>query len=356
MSQHEGTITVTASALQTYCEAVLARCGVAASDAATVGQCLVYANLRGVDSHGVVRLPFYIERLRQGVVATHPVITVQRVARACVLVDGDNGLGAVIGNRALHEAVALAEECGIGLAGVVRSNHFGPASFYVEQAVDRGYIGLACSNVAPYMAPWGGKKPFLGTNPIAVGVPAGSEPPIILDMATSVVARGRIILAAQQGETIPVGWAVDADGLPTTDAAAALLGAVLPFGGPKGSAIAFIIDALSGAWTGAGFDGDVYPLEDLHHTQNLGHVILVARADLFMPMAMFTKRIDELVRALRASPPASGVPAVLAPGDLELAMKKERQRNGIPIADEVWTQLKQLAQETGVAMPDVVST
>ena len=193
---------------------VLERLDVPAGDAADVCGCLTKAELRGVDSHGMVRLPVYSRRLQAGVVNARPVI--QRVASATAssLIDGDNGLGPVVGARAMNAALDLAQEYGTGFVGVRNSNHFGPAAYYVEKAVDRGCIGLAISNAPPNMAPFGGKSRFLGTNPVAIGVPAGEEPPLIFDASTSVVARGKIIVAAHSGKPIPEGWAIRFGRLP----------------------------------------------------------------------------------------------------------------------------------------------
>ena len=210
-------------------------------------------------------------------------------------------------------------EHGTGFVGVRNSNHFGPAAYYVEKAVARGCIGLAISNAPPNMAPFGGKQRFLGTNPVAIGIPAGEEPPLIFDASTSVVARGKIIVAAHTGQPIPEGWAIDPDGHPTTDAQQALAGAVLPFGGPKGSAISFIIDVFCGVLTGAAFALHLNTLENLAAVQNVGHVFAAVRTDLFVKDDEFRKRMDAILSMLKASPPAPGAERVLVPGEIELA-------------------------------------
>src|ERR1035438_6316650 len=201
------------------------------------------------------------------------------------VIDGNNGLGPVVGCRAMDEALDLAERAGIGFVGVRRSNHFGSAAFYVKRAIRRGLIGFAISNAPPNMAAFGGRERFLGTNPMAVGIPAGGEEPLIFDASSSVVARGKIIVAAHRGKSIPEGWAIDPEGRPTTDARAAQAGAVLPFDGPKGSAISFIIHILSGVLTGASFALHLNTLEDLKTEQNLGQVFAAVRTDLFLPAA-----------------------------------------------------------------------
>lgn len=337
--------------LMDYAIRVLEKAGVPTEDAREVAQCLVGANLRGVDSHGIVRLPVYAARLRVGAAKASPQITVKRSGSAAVLVDGDNGLGPVVGRRAMEEALALAQDHGVGLAAVIRSNHFGCAGHYIEKAIRADCIGIACSNAPPSMAPWGGRERFLGTNPVAVGIPAGEEPPLIFDIATSVVARGKIILAAQQGRSIPVGWALDREGNPTRDAGEALLGAVLPFGGPKGSGISLLIDILSGVWTGAAFACHLGVLEDFQREQNLGHVFLACPADLFLPLPRFKARMDEILRALRQSAPASDVASVLAPGDRELQTAAKRRAHGIPVTEDVVAQLAETGEPLGVMLP-----
>lgn len=331
---------------------VLERLDVPAGDAADVCGCLTKAELRGVDSHGMVRLPVYSRRLQAGVVNARPVI--QRVASATAssLIDGDNGLGPVVGARAMNAALDLAQEYGTGFVGVRNSNHFGPAAYYVEKAVDRGCIGLAISNAPPNMAPFGGKSRFLGTNPVAIGVPAGEEPPLIFDASTSVVARGKIIVAAHSGKPIPEGWAIDSDGYPTTDAHRALAGAVLPFGGPKGSAISFIIDVFCGVLTGAAFASHLNTLENLAAVQNVGHVFAAVRTDLFVPQAEFTKRMDAILRMLKASPPApDGTERVLVPGEIELANEAHNRAHGFLLAEPIAAQLAGLGEELGVSFP-----
>jgi LDH2 family malate/lactate/ureidoglycolate dehydrogenase len=330
----------------------LERLGVPDDGARDVSACLVKAELRGVDSHGMVRLPVYAHRVQVGVVKARPDIRVIPVGAASALVEGDNGLGPVVASRAMEAAIDLAMRQGTGFVGVRNSNHFGPAAYYVEQAVERGCIGLAISNAPPNMAPFGGRLRFLGTNPVAVGIPAGDEPPLIFDAATSVVARGKIIVAAHNKEPIPDGWAIDPDGHPTTDAERALAGAVLPFGGPKGSAISFIIDILCGVMTGAAFASQLRTLEDLSSVQNVGHVVAAVRTDLFLPADDFRARMDAILRMLKATPPAPGAGGrVLVPGEIELASERRNMALGIELGGPIEEQLARLGDELGVPFP-----
>jgi LDH2 family malate/lactate/ureidoglycolate dehydrogenase len=332
---------------------VLQRLDVPPNDARSVAGCLLLAELRGVDSHGLVRLPVYARRLQAKLVNPRPSIRVERRFAAAALVDGDNGLGPVVGCRAMDEALDLAESCGAAFVGVRHSNHFGAAAFYVERALARRRIGVAVSNAPPNMAAFGGRERFLGTNPMAVAIPAGEEPPLVFDASSSVVARGKIIMAAHRNLPIPEGWAIDPEGRPTTNAAAALAGAVLPFGGPKGSAISFIIDILSGVLTGASFALRLNTLENLGAVQNLGHVFAAYRTDLFLSAEDFSRRMDEILRMLKAAPPAPGVERVLAPGELEFAAEARNRKRGIALPKEVVAQLSALGGEVGVSFAEL---
>jgi LDH2 family malate/lactate/ureidoglycolate dehydrogenase len=199
------------------------------------------------------------------------------------------------------------------------------------------------------MAPFGGRTRFLGTNPVAIGVPAGEERPLIFDASTSVVARGKIIVAAHTGQPIPEGWAIDPDGHPTTNPEQALAGAVLPFGGPKGSALSFVIDILCGVLTGASFASQINTLEDLTTVQDVGHVLAAVRTDLFVAEGRFIERMDTILRMLKSAPPVPGVPRVLVPGEIELANEARMRAEGIPLAEEIASQLERLGAELGVA-------
>ena len=334
---------------------VLERLDVPAAHAREVAACLITAELRGVDSHGMVRLPVYSRRLQAGVVKAHPDIRLVSSGTAAALVDGDNGLGPVVAARAMEAALDLAREHGTGVVGVRHSNHFGPAAYYVDKAVRQRCIGLAISNAPPNMAPFGGKTRFLGTNPVAIGIPAGQEDPVIFDASTSVVARGKIIVAAHTRQPIPEGWAIDPEGYPTTDPEQALAGAVLPFGGPKGSAISFIIDIFCGVLTGAAFASHLNTLEDLATVQNVGHVLAAVRTDLFVTDDSFRERMDAILKMLRASPPAPGAERVLVPGEIELANESRTRHQGIALAEPIAAQLASLGEELHVLFPSPVA-
>jgi LDH2 family malate/lactate/ureidoglycolate dehydrogenase len=339
--------------LASFATQVVTRAGLPPADAEHVGRSLVRADLRGVDSHGVTRIPIYVERLRRDLVNKRPNIRIDVTGAGVAVVDGDNGMGAVVGRRAMEAAIALAKDAGTGAVAVRGSNHFGTGAGYAYQAVEARCIGVACSNAPPTMAPWGGRVRYFGTNPLAVGIPAGRYPPIVLDMATSNVARGKVILAAKRGEPIPEGWALDPEGRPTTDAEAALAGAVLPFGGPKGSAIALIIDVLSGVLSGANFSRHIPDLYDnLEERQDLGHFFLAVEIERFMRYDTFTARVDQMIEGLKECPPAAGHAEVLLPGEIEARTEVERQLRGIPVTGEIIDRLVAVGKELGVAFPE----
>jgi LDH2 family malate/lactate/ureidoglycolate dehydrogenase len=323
------------------------------ADALTAAQALVKASLRGVDSHGVARTPMYGERLRRGVANPTPQVRVKRVAPAASLVDGDNGLGLVVGHRAMDEAITIAQECGIGLAGVKRSGHYGMGALYVLQAIEARCTGMAFTNASPALPVYGGRSKFLGTSPFAAGAPAGDAPPFVLDMACSIVARGKLKYAAQRGEAIPEGLALDSQGRPTTDGAEAFEGVVLPMGGVKGSGLSLLMEVLSGVLTGAAFGGEVKnPFTGLDGPQGTGHFFMAIKADLFMPMEAFESRMQQLAERVKAQPKAEGVDDILMPGEPEARNEHQRRSSGIPLTQDVFDSLVLEGDRAGVAFPD----
>ncbi len=342
--------------LRTFTSGIFNRLGLSSEDASLVADCLVKANLRGVDSHGVSRIPIYAKRLRLKLVNPRPNIRANRVAPAASLVDGDDGMGMIVGTRAMAEAIAIARESGMGLAGVRRSTHYGMAAYFVLQAISEDCIGFAFTNASPGMAPWGGSKPVLGVNPIAVGVPAGRRPPFVLDMAMSVIARGKIRLAGLRGKPIPEGIGLDAEGRPSTDGLKVLDGGtVLPFGGYKGSGLALWMEIMGGVFTGAAFAGEMRSLYgDFSGPQRLGHVFMAIPADLFMSIEEFKDRMDTMIERYRSSPKARGVDEILMPGELEEHEEAKRRVAGIPVPPEVAEELRREGEDVGVSFPKPV--
>jgi LDH2 family malate/lactate/ureidoglycolate dehydrogenase len=345
-----------ADSLRTFCEEVFLSCGMARKDAAIVADSLVQANLRGVDSHGVTRVGIYVKRLKMGLVNPRPNVEVVHEGAATLLVDGDNGMGQVVGVRTLELGLEKVKQSGGVYVGVRRSNHYGAGAYYVQRAVARNTIAFAYSNAPPTMAPWGGVDPYVGTNPYAYGVPSGEDLPIILDMAPSIVARGKIILSAERNEPIPEGWAVDKQGNPTTDAQEALEGSVLPFGGPKGYAISLMIDIMAGILTGAGFGPRVNSLYDnFDEPQNVGAFFQLIDIGHFVESATFKARIDRMIEETKSSRKAAGTDEIFLPGEIEFRKEQERRASGIPVRAETAAELREVGRNCGVDIADFVS-
>ena len=303
-----------AGELRALAASIFAGYGLDAAAAATVADNLVEADLRGVHSHGLTRVAIYTERLRLGLVNPRPRITTREAGESLLGVDGDNGMGAVVAMHAATLAVERARRTGSAVVAVRRSNHLGIAGYYSEFIARSGLVALVSSTAPATMAAWGGRTPRFGTNPLSYGVPTRGHP-VVADMATSVVARGKVILAQSRGEAIPAGWALDGEGRSTTDPAAALAGVVLPFGGAKGSAIAFLVDVIAGLGAGAAFGTAIPDLyRDLETPQDIGHFMLAFDAARLIGEDVFLDRMDEALASLRACPPADGFEEVLAPG------------------------------------------
>jgi len=337
------------SRLKEFCGAVLQKLEIPPQDADLITEALVRANLRGVDSHGVIRMPVYVERLKKGLVNPKPRIAILRETTAMALMDGDNGSGQVVAARAMELAMAKARESGVGLVGIRNSTHFGATAFFTMMALKKEMIGIAIANSYATVAPWGSRAPYFGTNPMSIAAPAGQELPVVLDMATSVAAWGKIILAAKKGESIPAGWAIDSHGEVTTDASKALKGALLPFGGPKGSGIALLIDMLAGVLTGAAFGpyvGDLY--KNMERPQSVGQMMGAIDISWFSDVDEFKNRIDRMIQEIKSVPSAKGVSEVLLPGEIEARTQQQREAEGISLTPVIINDLYQLGLEFGI--------
>lgn len=329
--------------LRDFCARVMEKLNLPSEDAYLVADSLVQANLRGVDSHGVTRMGIYTERLSRGLIDPNPQIEVIKETAASALIDGKNGMGQVVASQAMKIAVSKAKEAGIGLAGVRNSTHFGTAAYFSEMALKEDMIGIALSNAPATMALWGGRTPYVGTNPFSFAIPTGDEQPIVLDMATSVIARGKIIMANQKGESIPAGLAVDKEGIMTTDAAKALEGAVLPFGGPKGSGIALLIDILSGVLNGAAYGPHIADLyKSLESKQNVGHLLGAINVSSFIGIFSFKETMNAMMWEIKNLPAAQGQEYIILPGEIEMKEQKKRELEGIKLDEEVVCELKEI--------------
>lgn len=341
---------IAADMLRGVCQQLLERVGVPADQAALVARVIVRADLRGIGSHGVLRLPAYIHKVQRGLMEAHTRVTLVRERGATALLDGGGGFGQVAGVRGMDEAIQRAEEYGAGSVGVRNANHFGIAAYYAMMALEKGRIGVVVSNAAPSMAPWGGIEPLLGSNPVCVAIPTGEEVVIVLDMASSNVARGKIRLAARQGQKIPLGWALDAKGRPTDDPQAALEGTLLPIGGPKGYGIALVNDALAGVLTGSPFGPAIPSLHDPDRRSAVGFFFQALDIEAFAERAEFEAKMQQMLATIRESARAEGVERIYIPGEIEWEKEREREAHGVPVSEAVLSQLRGLAAELGVTI------
>jgi len=341
-----------ADAARDFAAGLFAAAGVPGADAAIAATCLVRADLRGVDTHGIVRMPTYLQRLSQGLVTPAPQLEFEPVAPSVARLDACNALGFVAATRAVDHAIGLARDTGLGLVGVRNSTHYGMAATYLLQAIEAGFAAMIFTNASPALPPWGGKAEMFGTSPFAVGVPSPQSVPFVLDMAPTVVARGKIRKAHREGQPIPEGWALDAEGRATTDPGAALQGVLMPIGGAKGAGISMMLDILCGVLTGARFGGDVSDqYKRFDRPQGVGHFILVMRPDLFLPADEVAARMAELVGLVKSNPKADGVDEIFMPGEIEGRREAERLVAGIPYRRADLMPLVEAARAAGVAVP-----
>jgi LDH2 family malate/lactate/ureidoglycolate dehydrogenase len=346
----KGPFYTTVEAAETFGRRLLVAQGLSEQDAGIVAGCLVRADLRGVDTHGLQYLPHYLDRVRRGLINPKPNLTVERVTPMIGAVDGDNGFGFVVATKAMATAIEMAREFGVGIVSARRSTHFGMAANYVLQALDAGYISLVFSNASPGMPPWGGRKAIIGTNPFAAGAPAGNETPFDLDMSPAVAARGKIRRAARRGEKIPLGYALDREGRPTTDPDVALDGGVVqPIGGPKGSGISMLMDILGGVISGAGCAGDVgNQFLDYDRPQNVGHFFLTLKPDLFVSREEYLRRMDLLAQRVHNCARAEGFTEILMPGERERRFEAKYRRTGVPYGVKELGELQKEAAKAGL--------
>lgn len=287
--------------LQDWSIRLLTAAGLPASEAEEVARHLLFADLRGIDTHGTSRLKIYLLRMAAGSLSPVAHISVLNESPVSALLDAGNSFGHIASRQATEMAIAKAKEHGMAMVGVRNSNHNGCMAYYTLLMAEAGLIGFAVTNSVANMPPWGGMEMFFGTNPISMAAPAGAEPPFVFDMATTQVARGKIINAAREGKPIPEGWALTKDGNPTTDSKAAMEGVMLPMAGPKGSALSYGVEILAGIMTGA-LTGPELPrmYEQLDQPQQVGHFFLALRPDLFTPMAQFhLSRVAERLHRAR---------------------------------------------------------
>jgi len=342
------TPTIVPAKLAEFAASVYATQGVPEADARLIADTLVQADLWGHQSHGVLRLGWYLDRLRNKVM--HPVTTPEFVVDAggLAVIDGHDGVGHVLAKLAAEEAIKRAKIHGIAAVGVRMSNHFGTCMYYTLMGARADCVMMLSSNGGPAMAPWGGRKKIVGTNPWSIAAPAGRHAPFVVDMANTGVARGKIYLARNKRQPIPEGWAITADGAPTTDPQAAIDGIILPMAGHKGYAIAAMVDMMSGVLTGSGFLSAVHSPYKTAEKSNCGHFMMAINIEAMQPLTEFNARMEQFVAEIKSVPLAQGFDEVFYPGEMEARNDVRHRKEGLQLPDDTIADLKRIAGETGL--------
>ncbi|GAW92256.1 Ldh family oxidoreductase [Calderihabitans maritimus] len=330
-----------ASDLEKICTEVLKGYGVKEEYAKTAASVMISANLRGIDSHGVAYLPIYVERIKRGVVDPKAEPEILNETTNTAIVDGKNGLGQVSAVRAMNLAVEKALSANVGLVGVRNSGHFGMVSYYTMVAAKRNCIGLAMTNAPSSVAPFGGMEPLFGTNPLSFAFPVRNKPHIVIDFATSAIARTKLRNMAEEKKEIPEGLALNKDGYPAKTADEGYKGVLLPAAGVKGYGLAIIVEILSAVITGAAFTSQVGGLvDDFTRSQNVGHFLGAISIESFLPMEEYYNRMDQFIETIKKVKPMPGVQEILYPGELEVYNEAIRESDGIPVADSVMEKIR----------------
>lgn len=353
--EQTGSVRVDLEILARFVSEVLETYDVPSDHADLTADVLVAADLAGIDSHGVSRLFYYTHKLAKGLVEPRPAPRIVSEGAGGCVIDGDNGLGPVASQMAMDWCLAHAAD-GVGACATVRrSNHYGIAGYYARQAVQEGMIGISLTNATTFVVPTFGRKPMFGTNPIAVAVPAGEERPFILDMATSAAAVGKLQLAMGAGTEIPPGWAMDSDGVSTTDPVEGFNGGLLPLGSSrllgshKGYGLGVMVDIFCGLLSGANYGPELPGLvSEFEDVADVGHFFAVLRVDAFRPLAEFAATMDEMIRGLKSTPTEAGEDRVYVAGEPELEEEERRRQWGIPLEELVVGSLQQIAKSRGL--------
>ncbi|MEG0272933.1 MAG: Ldh family oxidoreductase [Hydrogenoanaerobacterium sp.] len=328
----ENTRNIPASALKCFVTELFTAGGMQPDDAKFFAQTIVQSNLWGIDSHGIIRVPVYFDRILCKAINPNANIQVEKLAPAVSIVDGDGGAGCVVAKRAMEQAIENAKNFGIGAVGVTNSNHFGAAALYSKMAIDAGMVGISMTNVLPLIAAPGAKAPVVGNNPLSIGIPTYNEFPFLLDMSLSVVAGGKLHLAAAKGNKIPLDWAVDKNGRPTDDPKEALAGFLLPMGGYKGLGLAYAVDILSGVITGGLFADKMRSMYKQPTDPSLtGHMMIALNLSAFITPEQMKERMEYYHNYITGIPMADGAAPLCFPGEIEHNRELERAEIGIPV-------------------------
>jgi len=338
--------------LQAFTREVFLRAGVRAEDAEIEAELLVWANLRGVDSHGVLRIPWYLELIDKGEMNTRPHVQMLKETPATFVMDADHGLGPVVTTRAMRCVMAKARDVGIGWGFIKNTTHQGAMGYYPLMAAEAGMAGIAFVCSPPNMAPYGAKAAGVHNSPIAICVPGKNRRPLLLDMATSVAAGGKLRLAKDRGTPLPVGWALDAHGQPATDPHSAAI--LLPFGGPKGSGLALMFECLSSLMVGDPLLGPALQEQPGAHKHRQHSVVAAINIGMYTDVEAYRTHVDGVVAGIKSLPRADGCSEILVPGELEDRTHAERAAKGIPLPVGTMRNLQTVADRFGLPMPAAV--
>jgi LDH2 family malate/lactate/ureidoglycolate dehydrogenase len=339
---------VNPDALRAFVADVYRSAGARDDDAQLAADAMVQADLWGHQSHGVLRLNWYYARLRSGAMNTATQLSFPVDAGAIAVMDGHDSIGPVVAKAATLDAIRRAKAHGIGAVSVRNSNHFGTCMYYTRMGAAEGCIMLCMTNGGPNMAPYGGLKKLIGTNPWSIAAPAGRHAPMVMDVANSGVARGKLVLAQRRHEAIPLGWAVDERGRPTTDPVEGLKGFILPMAEHKGYAIGTMVDVLSGVLSGSGFMTDVHGPYDPVNRSRAGHLMIALNIAAFQPLDAFNARMERYVDALKSAPAADGVEEVFYPGEKEMRAQARQLQDGLMLPADTVAGLDDVAAQAGV--------
>jgi LDH2 family malate/lactate/ureidoglycolate dehydrogenase len=339
-------ITLVVEEITSFIVALTTKIGLSESDAAIFAESIVDADLKGIFSHGMIRLPIYIRRMECGLVDVASRAEIVKNNQAISLLDAKNGLGQVAGVKGMEAAITSANKFGVGICGIFRSNHFGALGYYTEMASRHGMIGMATTNSFPAMAPVGGKEKVIGNNPFAVSVPRSKENPITYDVSTSTVALGKILVAQKEGKKIPLGWALDSEGKPTEDPEDVVLrnGSLAPFEKHKGYGFAVILEILAGVLTGAHFAKQIRSLYDLKEFSDLGHFMMAIDIRYFMELHDFYERLERFIENMKSSKLATGADEILIPGEIEHRKRMLSLNQGIAYEESILEEVNALAK------------
>ncbi len=333
---------------------VFAACGMSHEDAATVADSLVDADLRGIHSHGVLRVPDYIYKLRDGGVDPGGRPSVASEDGGAIVVDGGNAMGQVVARYAMEQAIRAARDVHVAIAAARGSNHCGALDRWALMAVEEGQIGIAATNALPTMAPWGGVDKIVGINPLAIAVPGGRRPPLVMDFAFGATAHGKIRVYAQKGEAIPDHWAFDAEGRATTDPHAAMEGLIQPIGGHKGVVLGIMTGVLSAALSGASYGTELGNMVDGPRAGADGHFFMAIDVEAFRPLLDFRAEIDRISDEILESRRKEGVERLFTPGLIEHEISERYREEGIPLNEETLSGIRKAAAELGVDLDEAI--